>query len=422
MRQAGRVAAAIEIITEIFDRNRPASEALRDWGKAHRFAGSGDRHVIGTLVFDCLRNKNIAAAQAGSDAARGLVLGTLVQVWKLPVTEIETLCTEQFGPGALSETERKSLSTPLDHLPDFIAGNFPQWLEPQLRAVFGKHLVVEMQALSQRAPIDLRVNTLKATRETVLESMSKFNAIVTAISPLGIRIAAPGIEARNINVEAEPAHGLGQFEVQDEASQIAALVAAPKPGQSALDLCAGAGGKSLALAALMENQGRVFAHDRDKHRLRPIFERITRAGATCIEVIAADEQHKLARGGGYDMVVVDAPCTGSGTWRRKPDAKWRLGEKQLQVRLHEQAAVLSQAAPLVKKGGKLVYFTCSILPAENRQQVDAFLASNKGFKIVPYKEQWSEAPKSADGSKETLQLTPHQHNTDGFFAAVMVKS
>ncbi len=422
MRQAGRVAAAIEIITEVFGRNRPASEALRDWGKAHRFAGSTDRHVIGTLVYDCLRNKNMAAAQAGSEEPRGLVLGTLVIVWGLTISEINALCTEQFGAGELTSSEIKNLSAPLTNQPAHVTGNFPQWLEPQLRAVFGDNLVAEMQALCQRAPIDLRVNTLKANREGLLESLSKFHATSTSHSPMGLRIQAPGIEAKNINVEAEPAHGLGQFEVQDEASQLAALIAAPKPGQSVLDLCAGAGGKSLALAALMENQGCVFAHDRDKHRLRPIFERITRAGATCIEVIAADEQQKLGRAGGYDMVVVDAPCTGSGTWRRKPDAKWRLGEKQLQVRLNEQAAVLSQAAPLVKKGGKLIYFTCSILPCENREQVNKFLTAHKDFKIVPYTEQYKQAPKSADGNKETLQLTPHQHQTDGFFVAVMARS
>ncbi|HEY5363106.1 MAG TPA: RsmB/NOP family class I SAM-dependent RNA methyltransferase [Aestuariivirga sp.] len=419
MKQAGRIAAAIEIITEIFTRNRPASEALRDWGKAHRFAGSTDRHVIGTLVYDCLRNKNYAAAQARSDAPRGLVLGTLVNVWKLSADEIDALCAEQFGAGALSTAESKALSAPLTALADHIAGNFPQWLTPQLSAAFGPNLVAEMQALAQRAPIDLRVNTLKATREQVLESLVKFNAVATPLSPTGIRIQAPGIEGKNINVEAEPAHGMGQFEVQDEASQLAALIAAPKPGQQVLDLCAGAGGKSLALAALMQNKGLLVAHDRDKHRLRPIFERITRSGASCIEVIAADEQQKLARQGGYDLVVVDAPCTGSGTWRRKPDAKWRLGEKQLQVRLNEQAAVLSQAAPLVKKGGKLVYFTCSILPIENIQQLQKFLKAHSTFKLVPYMQQWSGAPASVGGSTDTLQLTPYQHNTDGFFMGVM---
>jgi len=315
MKLAGRVAAAIEILTEITGRNRPASEALRDWGKAHRFAGSGDRHVIGTLVYDALRNKSSACARVGSETPRALALGTLVTIWTMPLAEIEALCTEQFGPGALSAAEKAALAAPTTHQPDHVAGNFPQWLEPQLRAAYGDGLVAEMQALCQRAPIDLRTNTLKAPRETVLAALAKFGAQPTSLSPLGIRIAAPGIDAKNINVEAEPAHGLGQFEVQDEASQLAAFLAAPKPGETVLDLCAGAGGKSLALAALMQNKGRLVAHDRDKHRLRPIFERITRSGATCIEVLPADESAKLAHGG-FDLVVVDAPCTGSGTWRR----------------------------------------------------------------------------------------------------------
>ena len=422
MRQAGRVAAAIEIITEIFGRNRPASEALRDWGKAHRFAGSTDRHVIGTLVYDCLRNKNASAARADDDAPRSLVLGTLAEVWKLTTPEIDTLCTEQFGAGALSAAERKALNAPQAHLAAHITGNFPKWLTPQLQEAFGEDLVLQMQALAQRAPIDLRVNTLKTTRDELLQTFAKFGAAATPISPTGIRIAAAGIEARNINVEAEPAHGQGYFEVQDEASQVASRIAAPKPGQSVLDLCAGAGGKSLALAAILKNQGQLVAYDRDKHRLRPIFERITRAGATCIEVVAADEQQKITRSDGYDLVVVDAPCTGSGTWRRKPDAKWRLGEKQLQVRLNEQASVLAQAAPLVKRGGKLAYFTCSILPAENQVQAQKFLGVNPNFKIVPFKEQWAGAPASVNASRDMLQLTPHTHATDGFFVAVMQRN
>ena len=392
---------------------------MRDWGKSHRFAGSSDRHVIGTLVYDCLRNKNSAAARSGSEEPRSLILGTLVEVWNLSTEEIDALCTEQYGAGALTGTERKLLETSREARADYILGNYPQWLTAQLQQAFGAELVPQMQALSVRAPIDLRVNTLKVTREILLQNLAKFNAVITPLSPTGIRIAAPGIEARNISVEAEPAHGMGQFEVQDEASQLSALIAAPTPGQSVLDLCAGAGGKTLALAALMQNKGQLVAYDRDKHRLRPIFERITRSGAICIEVVAADEEHKIARAGGYDLVVVDAPCTGSGTWRRKPDAKWRLGEKQLQVRMNEQASVLSQAVPFVKKGGKLAYFTCSILPSENQEQVKKFLQSNSGFKIIPYTEQWRGAPVSVNGSKEMLQLTPHSHGTDGFFVCVM---
>ena len=427
MKLAGRVSAAIEVLTEITTRNRPAAEALRDWGKAHRFAGSTDRHVIGTLVFDTLRHKNSAAAVLGHDDPRALVLGILALVWKLPAPEIAEMAAEPFGPGPLSAAEIASLARPLDkELPAHVRGDFPAWLEPQLGAAFGANLVDQMQALTARAPIDLRVNTLKATREDVLATLAKFGATVTPFSPTGLRIPAPGIDVRNVNVEAEPAHGLGKFEVQDEASQIAVALTSAKPGETVLDLCAGAGGKSLALAALMKNEGRVIAYDRDKHRLRPIFERITRAGASIIKVVAADEPEKLNRQDGYDLVVVDAPCTGSGTWRRKPDAKWRLSEKQLNIRLKEQTDVLEKASGFVKHGGRLAYFTCSILPAENGQQLDAFLKAHPEFAVIPFTEIWpntlgANPVVSSNGSTLTLQLTPHDHNTDGFFIAILRK-
>ena len=238
MKLAGRVAAGIEILEEIFDRHRPASEALKDWAKAHRFAGSGDRHVIGTLVYDGLRNRLSSAKRGGGENARAVALGTLVDIWKMPVEEIETLCTEQFGPGALSTVEREALSNPT---PTPI-NDFPAWLEPSLKSVFGDRLSAEMAALCQRAPIDLRVNTLKSDRPKLLESFAKFGSAETLLSPTGLRIMPPGIEAKNINVEAEPAHGLGWFEVQDEASQIAVLLSGAKAGMRVLDLCAGAGG------------------------------------------------------------------------------------------------------------------------------------------------------------------------------------
>jgi 16S rRNA (cytosine967-C5)-methyltransferase len=424
MKIAGRVAAAIEILTEIFDRHRPASEALKDWAKAHRFAGSTDRHVIGTIVYDGLRNRLSAAEQAGGEDARAVTLGTLATVWNLPIAEIETLCAEQFGPGPLTDKEKKSLGVELKNLPAHEEANYPAWLETSLKSVFGQNLIDEMAALCQRAPIDLRVNTLKCDRPKLLETFAKFNANETSLSPTGIRIPPSGIDARNVNVEAEPAHGLGWFEVQDEASQIAVLLSGAKPGMRVLDLCAGAGGKTLALAAAMKNEGVIIAHDRDKHRLRPIFERIGRSGATNIEVLPYDEGNKLATLGPFDLVVVDAPCTGSGTWRRKPDAKWRLQPKQFTIRVKEQVDVLERAASLVKVGGTLAYFTCSLLPEENTNQIAKFLSEHGDFKIMPYVAQWksnigTNIPTSADGSKETLLLTPHTHNTDGFFIGLM---
>jgi 16S rRNA (cytosine967-C5)-methyltransferase len=428
MRLAGRVAAAIEILTDVFTQHRPASEALKDWGKSHRFAGSTDRHAIGTLTYDVLRRRETAASRMGDGRPRALVLGALRDVWNMSAAEIETLCTEQFGPGVLTAKEKTALERELrDDLPAHIRGDFPEWLLPSLIEVFGDRVADEGAALAQRAPIDLRVNTLKASKAQLLEAFAKHGAKAGPLSPLCVRIEQPSADTRNINVEVEPAHGMGWFEVQDAASQIAAALSGVQAGESAIDLCAGAGGKTLALAALMKNKGQLVAHDQDKHRLRPIFDRINRSGATCIEVVAADEGEKLKGFGGFDCVLIDAPCSGSGAWRRKPDAKWRLQLKQLEQRQKDQRDVLEQGASLVKAGGRLVYITCSVLPEENTAQVKAFLAKNKGFKIIPYTEQWKnfiggDIPKSADGSSNTLLMTPAQHGTDGFFVAVMQRS
>jgi 16S rRNA (cytosine967-C5)-methyltransferase len=195
---------------------------------------------------------------------------------------------------------------------------------------------------------------------------------------------------------------------------------------SVADICAGAGGKTLALAALMQNEGRLLAHDLDRFRLRPIFERLTRAGVTNCEVISAQDKGKLDAAGPFDCVVIDAPCSGSGSWRRKPDAKWRLTRKQLDQRIKDQDSVLEKGYALARPGGTILYITCSVLPEENTDQVAAFLARHPVLRIVPYREQWrntigGDAPDSADGSPDTLLLTPARHDTDGFFVAVMRK-
>jgi 16S rRNA (cytosine967-C5)-methyltransferase len=193
-----------------------------------------------------------------------------------------------------------------------------------------------------------------------------------------------------------------------------------------MDLCAGAGGKTLALAALMENSGQLYAYDSDRMRLRPIFERLKRAGVRNVQVLPAGDREGLDKlEGRMDLVLIDAPCTGSGVWRRRPDAKWRLSPQMLEARLAEQRAVLDESARLVKPGGRLAYITCSVLPAENRDQVDAFLARQGDFKLVPWPGLWEQAlpgsspPASADGSADTLQMTPLSHGTDGFFVAML---
>ena len=427
MRLAGRAAAAIDILKEVFERHRPVSEALKDWGKAHRFAGSTDRHAIGTLVYDCLRRRNSLASRMGDGRPRALVLAALRDLWGETPESIASLAGEAHGPGALTEAEVAALSRATrSDLPVKVRGDLPDWLVPAFEASFGARAAEEGAALASRAPIDLRVNTLKASREVVLAELARFGAAAGPLSPFCVRIPAPGHDTRNANVEAEPAHGKGWYEVQDAASQVAALLSGAAPGETVADICAGAGGKTLALAAMMQNQGRLVAHDTDRFRLRPIFERLQRAGVTNCEVISAQDQGKLEAAAPFDCVVIDAPCSGSGAWRRKPDAKWRLTETQLDKRLKDQRQVLEKGFGLVRPGGRLVYITCSVLAQENTAQVADFLQRHPGCRLIPYTDQWrsaigGEPPVSADGSQDTLLMTPARHGTDGFFVAVIGK-
>jgi 16S rRNA (cytosine967-C5)-methyltransferase len=258
----------------------------------------------------------------------------------------------------------------------------------------------------------------------VLKALSHLHPIETPLSPIGIRLPAPRDDGRQPNVEAEAAHGKGWFEVQDEGSQLVAALTAAGTQHQLLDLCAGAGGKTLAIAAALRNAGQVFAYDSDRTRLRPIFERLRRAGTRNVQVLNAGDAAALqALGPRFDAVLVDAPCTGSGTWRRRPDSKWRLKPENIGQRVDEQRAVLDLAAAHVKPGGRLVYATCSLLPEENVDQAEAFLHRHTEFAPMPWSNAWREAlpsppPQSADGSDRTLLLTPASHGTDGFFVAI----
>ena len=260
-----------------------------------------------------------------------------------------------------------------------------------------------------------------------MRALARFSPVATPYSPIGVRLPAPEGSGRQPNVEAEPGHGKGWYEVQDEGSQIAALMAGAAPRQQVLDLCAGAGGKSLAFAAAMRNTGQVYAYDDDPHRLRPIFERLKRAGARNVQVLPAGDAAALnGLGPRFDVVFIDAPCTGTGAWRRRPDAKWRLKPASLAQRVEEQRALLALAAPLVKPGGRLVYVTCSVLPEENGDQIAWLAASHPEFAAGAWREAWAagvggEPPGSACGDAALL-LTPARHGTDGFFVAVLTRA
>jgi 16S rRNA (cytosine967-C5)-methyltransferase len=427
MTPAGRASAAIEVLADIAARKRPASNALKDWGLGHRFAGSGDRAAIGNLVFDCLRKRASAAFAMGEDTPRALVLRTLATDWGMTPDDVAALCDgSRFAPAPLSAAERTGVEAVLpDDAPAHVRGDYPQWLDAAFAQSFGGRAAEEGAALAARAPVDVRVNTLKADRDKVLKALSRLEAAPMAYSPVGARIAPRRAGARSSHVEAEAGHGKGWFEVQDEGSQVAALLAGAGPRQQVIDFCAGAGGKTLALAAQMKNTGQLYAYDSDRMRLRPIFERLKRAGARNVQVLPAGEREALAPlDGKMDLVVIDAPCTGSGVWRRRPDAKWRLSPEMLEARMAEQRLVLNEGAALVKPGGRLAYITCSVLPQENAEQVADFLSRHPEFALVPWRDLWAAAlpvaaPDSADRSDETLLMTPLSHGTDGFFVAVL---
>jgi 16S rRNA (cytosine967-C5)-methyltransferase len=428
MTPAARLSAAIEVLADIEGRRRPAADALKDWGLSHRFAGSGDRSAIGGLVYDTLRRRASAGWLMGEATPRAEVIGMLQLARGWDLARIEGLFTgERFAPAPLTAAERAALETRgLDDAPGHVRGDYPEWLGPELAAAFGAQAPREMAALAARAPVDLRVNTLKCDREKALAELAHLHAEPTPHSPVGLRIAV-GEDARAPAVQAEPAFQKGWIEIQDEGSQLAAQLAAPDPGMQVVDLCAGGGGKSLALAALMDNRGQVFATDDDKRRLAPIFERLTRAGARNVQVRAPKgrgDEPLADLAGRADLVLVDAPCTGVGTWRRNPDAKWRVRPTSLDRRVEEQAAVLDRAAGLVRPGGRIVYVTCSVLPRENDGAVAAFLARHPGFAPVDPAAMARDAglPGLAGFGSPAghgLQLTPLRTGTDGFFVAAL---
>ncbi|UVF21839.1 RsmB/NOP family class I SAM-dependent RNA methyltransferase [Microvirga terrae] len=431
MTPAARISAAIEVLADIEARRRPATDALKDWGLSHRFAGSKDRAAIASLVYDALRRKASAAWIMGETTPRAIVLGMLRLQRGLDPAAVAALCSgERFAPEPLTADESVRLeSADLGGAPAAVAGDFPDWIELSLQRVFGEDLISEMRALTARAPLDLRVNTLKvSSREEAHDALPHLGAVETPLSPLGLRIA-PGEDGRGPAVQSEPEFRKGWIEIQDEGSQLVALLAGVKPGEQVVDLCAGGGGKTLALAAMMENHGQIYATDNDARRLAPIHDRLARAGVRNVQVrtprAKADAVTDLD--GKIDCVVVDAPCTGVGTWRRNPDAKWRLRPGSLDVRRKEQEAVLDRAARLVRPGGRIVYITCSILPEENDDALAAFMERHDGFTPLPLTKildasRLGHIEKAVRATAHGLQLTPLRTGTDGFYAAILVRN
>ena len=423
----GRLAAAIDILATIEGQRQPAARVLKDWGERHRFAGSRDRAAIAGHVYDALRVRASAAWIMNADTPRAIVLGALVRARGMDLAGVERLCSgEGHAPALLSEEERDRIANPdLKDAPAHIAGDFPEWLKPHFVRAFGERLLPETAAMTARAPVDIRANLLKTSRDKILAQLAHLGAEATPLSPWGLRIP-PAADGRPAALAGEPAFARGLIEVQDEASQLAVLASGAEPGWQVLDLCAGAGGKTLALSAMMANRGQVYATDADGRRLMPIFKRLERAGGRNVQIraprgaqdVLADLQQRC------HLVLVDAPCTGTGVWRRNPDAKWRIRPGALALRIAEQDAVLASATAYVRRGGRLVYVTCSMLCEENEDRVAAFLEAHTHFAPVNVRALADACGVPALAAFASphgpgMRLSPASTGTDGFYIAVL---
>jgi 16S rRNA (cytosine967-C5)-methyltransferase len=429
MTPAARLSAAIEVFATIESDRRPANDALKAWGLAHRFAGSGDRAAIAGLVYDALRRRASSAWIMGAETPRAILLGMLKRERGMDIDAIAKLADGAgYGPEVLTDDERQRLdAADMTNAPAHVAGDYPEWLDPNFALVFGDDRADEGAALASRAPLDLRVNTLKADIFKAEASLSDLKPEQGQWSPWALRVHLEA-SSKSPAIHAEPAFIKGMIEVQDEGSQLAALLSGAKPGEQVVDLCAGAGGKTLALAAMMQNKGQVFATDDDKRRLAPIHDRVARSGARNVQVRTpksiGGEIDDLA--GRCDLVLIDAPCTGTGSWRRNPDAKWRIRPGALEQRQKEQAAILDRATGLLKSGGRIAYITCSVLDEENGAQVRGFLAHHSEFSVQPPAEVANALGARAEAflkaaweSDVGLLMTPRTTGTDGFFVSVL---
>ena len=435
MTPAARLQATIELAEAIAADPRPADAVVAEWLKDRRFVGSKDRRHLTQAVYDRLRRRArltwwceraglpLGENRGEDQAERSLALAELAIVGEQRTGAVAQLCSGQrFGPAALTPRERRGLEqlegAPLDHReqPDWVRAECPAWLLPR----FGAAAEARLAALAEPAPLDLRVNRLKATRPDAIKALvaEELHPQPTPLSPLGLRL-----EGRP-NVAATAAFRDGLVERQDEGSQLAALLVDARPGQRVVDFCAGAGGKTLALAAAMQNKGALFACDVEDWRLQRAGERLRRAGVHNVtrKLLAGHrdpwvKRHKAS----FDRVLVDAPCSGTGAWRRNPDARWRTTQDDLARVLALQQEILASACRLARPGGRLVYVTCSLLPEENEAQVAAFLAAQGDFRLLPLASLWPqlfEAPPPS-GLGDMLTLSPERDGTDGFFVAVL---
>jgi 16S rRNA (cytosine967-C5)-methyltransferase len=429
MTPSARIAAAIDLLEAVENSTRPADATANDFFRSRRFIGSGDRRAVSDRAWAVLRSRRrlnwwLDRAHTAPTPRALTAASLLLEGWTLDGVE-QSFSGGRFGPATLIALERNALRTlegrTLDHpdMPVATTLELPDWIYPQLFNKFGDNLEAEMGALTGQAPLDLRANLLKTTREGAQAALAAEGIATefTPYSPWGLRI--PTRRALTTG----PAFQSGLVEIQDEGSQLIAALVDAQPGMRVADWCAGAGGKTLAVAVTMQNRGHIVACDVHERRLEAAVKRLRRAGVFNVEqhLIAVGDKWAKRQEKKFDRVLVDAPCTGCGTWRRNPDARLRLTEQDLDELRIKQASILDTASRLVKPGGKLIYATCSLLPAENEDQVRGFVERHSDFAVQPLSEAWT-LPGAPPCPGPFLSLTPLRHDTDGFFGAVLKRA
>jgi len=430
MTPGARIEAAIGLLTAIGDGRGAADDIVADYFRRHRFAGAKDRAAISGHIYGVLRQRGaidywLQRFFAPVDARHRLLAElALFEEWS-PDQIDRAFDGDRFRPSPLDDDERRLVDSLSDtpaypkDMPAEARGNFPAWLAPSLERALGRDLSREMNAMQDEAGLDLRVNLLKAEREAVYAALARqgIELARTKLSPIGLRLF------ERVPLGQLDLFKSGAIEVQDEGSQLAALLADARPGMRVVDFCAGAGGKTLALAASMKNRGHLVATDIAEKRLERATQRLRRAGASIVQrqpLASARDKWVKRHAQGFDRVFVDAPCTGTGTWRRNPDAKWRLKPEDVAELPALQADILDSAQRLVKPGGRLIYTTCSLLMEEDEDQVARFLETHEDFFLVPIREIWADVVGADCPARgDTLRLSPARHGTDGFFVAVM---
>lgn len=412
MQLEARVKSAIDLLEIFFSSQAPFDIVMSKYFKNNRWIGSNDRRAIAEFSYEIFRNfekLKFINQKITNNFSRFFVLAHIKFNRQFSEKQIEEIFSgRKYAPEKLSEFERKFLRKDLGDLPTYAELNYPEWLDTYLRRVFDeKYFANEMNALNGKAYVDLRVNTLLSTKEEAKKLLKEFKVEDTKYAENGLRILNGRIS------RSHPAIRNGIVEIQDEGSQLIAELCGVHPGDTVVDYCAGAGGKTLALAAYMENKGRIFAMDKYPERLENAKRRFRRANVNNVFCQEINNKWMKRHQEAADVVLVDVPCSGTGTWRRNPDMKARFCENDLQELLEVQSEILKTAQNLIKSGGRLIYSTCSILKEEDEDQIEKFLKEFSKFKLLKVK------LKNYHG--DFLRLTPFCNDTDGFFAAAMIK-